>query len=123
MIINATCFCINIEEAILKTAQKSKTIWLASTHKEVNSINQFNKNILLKKNNLTIDIIAKHASTKSIIDLEKSKTLFKITDRSIKKQNEKEKRIKFPDPILSLSIGSRVKVIGNLATEIGNIFI
>ena len=69
LLINGQCFCINIEEAILKTKEKSKTIWLASTHKEVNSINQINKDILIKNNNLTIDIIAKNTSTKSIIDL------------------------------------------------------
>ena len=124
LLINSECFCMDINEAILKTKEKSKTIWLASTHKEVNYINQINKNnLLLEKNNLTIDVIAKHASSKSIIDLEKSKTLFKVTTRSIKTKIEGDNKMKFPDPILSLSIGTRVKVIGNLATEIGNILI
>lgn len=115
---------MNIEQVIALTRNKSKTIWLATTHKEVNSLNQINRDILLKANNLTIDVIAKHTSSLSIIDLEKSKTLFKITKRSFKTKNKKkDKRHRFPDPILSLSIGTRVKVIGNLATEIGNILI
>lgn len=121
--INAKCQRINLEEVIELTRNKSKTIWLATTHKEVNSLNQINRDILLKTNNLTIDVIAKHTSSKSIIDLEKSKHLFKITHRSFKTKNKKDKRHHFPDPILSLSIGTRVKVIGNLATEIGNILI
>jgi hypothetical protein len=120
LIINATCFRVTIQEAIQKTKDKKKTLWIATTHKEVHSINQMNKDILSKNNALTIDIIAKHASDISIIDLEKSKTLFKITARSlIKKKNDDDPRNKFPDPILSLSIGTRVKVIGNIATEIG----
>lgn len=124
LLINSKCYCIDINEAILRTKEKFRTIWLASTHKEVNYINHTNKKLLLlKKNNLTLDVIAKHASSKSIIDLERSKTLFKVTTRSIKEQIEGDNRIKFPDPILSLSIGTRVKVIGNLATEIGKVLI
>jgi len=125
LIINSECYRIDINEAILKTKEKPRTIWLASTHKEVNYINQTNKKLLLLKENiLTLDVIAKHTSLKSIIDLEKSKTLFKVTKRSIKqKKTEGDNKIKFPDPILSLSIGTRVKIIGNLATEIGNVLI
>jgi hypothetical protein len=115
--INGECFRLSIEEAILETKNKSKTIWLASSNAEVNKINNINKDILIKNsNNLTIDVISKHKSRYETIDLETSKKLFKIT----KKLNENNEEIKkFPKPILSLSIGTRVKLMYNIATEIG----
>jgi len=117
--INGECFRLSIEEAILETNNKSKTIWLASTHAEVNKINDINKNILTKKsNNLTIDVISKHKSKYETIDLDTSKKLFKIT-KDLNKNNNNEEKKRFPKPILSLSIGTRVKIIGNIATEIG----
>jgi hypothetical protein len=63
---------------------------------------------------LTIDIICKHSKNESFdnINSEKSKNLFKIIEAP-------SSEFKFPRPILTLSIGSRVQVIENLATEIG----
>jgi hypothetical protein len=117
--INGECFRLSIEEAILETNNKSKTIWLASSNAEVNKINNVNKDILIKKsNNLTIDVISKHKSKYETIDLDTSKKLFKIT-KDLNKNNNNEEKKRFPKPILSLSIGTRVKIIGNIATEIG----
>jgi hypothetical protein len=126
--LNGRCIQINIEEAINNTINESKTIWLAPTLKNVKEINNINISVMKDKvisevktydssirpiKNLTIDVIAKHLiSGKTNIQISESKELFK---RVTSKKNE----LKFPPPILTLSIGSRVKVVSNIATCLG----
>lgn len=122
--INGSCVQISINEALQNTINDTKTIWLAPTKKGVKQINEINKRLLKNKkiavadklyNNLSIDIICKHTINNSInVTKNESKQLFKISEA----KSDSDRKI--PPPILSLSIGSRVKVIENIATSIGN---
>lgn len=130
LLLNGECIQLHIDEAIDNTNNESKTIWLAPTLKNVRDINNINKEIMKKKvlkgtnenktnsqyKNLTIDIICKHTiNGDNNIHIGESKELFK-------KVTVKKGELKYPPPILTLSIGSRVRVISNIATCIGIYF-
>jgi hypothetical protein len=93
----------------------NKTVWLCATNDEKDNINKTISNILRNdKNKLTIDIISKYEnnlnnSTQKDLNTE-IYNLFKITNNNNSRMTE---------PILRLSIGSRVKVYDNIAVEIG----
>ena len=122
--INGSCLQTSMKEAMYNTRNNTKSIWLTNTKANRKKVNDSFKESLkekiinfpnntLNEKNLTIDIICKHEyEDKRIIDSNRSKILHKYSGDG---PNGHE----IAPAILSLSIGTRVQVIGNIATEIG----
>ena len=125
--INGSCVQLNIKEAIMKTNVDTKSIWLTNTKEKRANINNIFKKILKEKKinisdnngvintfkNLSIDIICTHSHKDGVyIDKSTSINLHKINIKN-------HEGFDIPPAILSLSIGSRVQVIGNIGIEIG----
>ena len=123
--INGSCVQTGMKEAMYNTRNDTKSIWLTNTKANKAKVNNIFKENLKEKiinfpnnnineKNLTIDVICKHEyEDKNIkIDSNRSKILHKYSGKGPDKQE-------IAPAILTLSIGSRVQVMGNIATEIG----
>ena len=111
--LNNECLVNNIERHIDLNFQNNKTIWLATTKKEVSSINKKILKKMIEKNpNLTcFSIVAVHKRTNIKIAPNSQNSILNANLYKISKQKS--------PIILNLAIGTRVKLTENLATEIG----
>lgn len=106
--------CITVEEAKRKTHPKA--MWLASTKKEVDDINKFMYNDLVKRGNFAYDVVAHHTTS-----MERGGRISKKERIKIFKDTEWKtpRKSNITPGVLRLAIGSRVKLTENLATQLG----
>lgn len=99
--------CYNYEDAYRKSNKKA--VWLASTHKEVEFVNNFMYTKLREDRHFCMDILAKHTRNNCPND--------HMT--SHERERYYAKKIDKAPIVIRLAIGSRVKITDNIASPIG----
>lgn len=102
-----TQLCYNYEDAYRKC--NTKSVWLASTHKEVQFVNNFMYAKLRSSGQFCMDVLAEHTRNHC------------PNDHMTRQERERlyAKKIEKAPILLRLAVGSRVKITDNLASPIG----
>lgn len=109
--LNANQLCINYTDAYNKC--NPKAIWLTSTNKEKDPINQFMYERLKEQGNYTMDVVALHTRNNcpnEHLTRKEKETYYAISTE------------KTAPVVLHLAIGTRVKIKENLGTQIGEYY-